>query len=60
MNLRSLWCDLFHGGGKIKRDHYDRINWQCSTCGRWSIPIDRQTEKLMTELHIESARKVTK
>ena len=35
--IAKLWCGWFHGGGQIKRHYYtDRINWQCSKCGRWS------------------------
>lgn len=34
--LARLWCDHFHGGGDIKRDSADRINWQCRRCGRWA------------------------
>lgn len=52
LRLKLLWCDLFHGGGTIKRDHYGRINWQCSKCGRWSIPVDKQTENQITDRSI--------
>lgn len=57
MNLRTLWCDIFHRGGEIKRDCYDRINWQCSKCRRWAIPVDLQTERLMTDKAIRAALK---
>ena len=53
--LKGKWCSLFHGGGAILRDCYGRINWQCVTCGRWSTPVDKQTEKLMTEAAIAKA-----
>ena len=38
--LTKQWCSWFHGGGQIKRDCYDRINWQCSKCGRWCAPVE--------------------
>ena len=38
--LTKQWCSWFHGGGQIKRDCYDRINWQCSKCGRWCDPVE--------------------
>lgn len=50
------WCDLFHGGGQVTRDCYDRINWRCFKCGRWAMPVDRQIEKLMTEFAIQKAQ----
>lgn len=53
--LKEKWCGLFHGGNTILRDCYERINWQCVSCGRWSIPVDKQTEKLMTEAAIAKA-----
>lgn len=57
MKLSTLWCSWLHGGGKIKRDCYDRINWQCSKCGRWCIPVDKQTERLITEAASEAKLK---
>ena len=60
MKLNTLWCDLFHGGGQIKRDCYDRINWQCSKCLRWSDPVDKQTERLITEAAIDAKLKKVK
>ena len=48
------WCDLFHGGGQVTRDPYGRINWCCSKCGRWSLPVDKLTEKLITESAIRA------
>jgi hypothetical protein len=53
--LRSMICDWFHAGGRIKRDAYDRINWQCDTCGRWAEPVDKKTEELIIESHITKA-----
>ena len=38
--LTKHWCSWFHGGGQIKRDCYDRINWQCGKCGRWCDPVE--------------------
>jgi hypothetical protein len=55
--LSLYWCSWFHGGGRIKRDCYDRINWQCDKCGRWSMPVDRQTERLITESAIQAKLK---
>jgi hypothetical protein len=55
--IAKLWCSWFHGGGEIKRDRYDRINWQCCTCGRWSDPIDSQTERLLIDSDIEAKLK---
>ena len=40
--MRKWWCSWFHGGGEIKRDCYDRINWQCSKCGRWADPVEEK------------------
>jgi len=57
MKLKTFWCNLFHGGGKIKRDCYGRINWQCTKCLRWSDPVDSQTERLITEEAIEAKLK---
>ena len=51
--MRKWWCSWFHGGGEIKRDCYDRINWQCSKCGRWADPVDKQTERLSTDAAIK-------
>ena len=39
MTLSNLWCSLTHGGGVVKRDDTDRVNWQCSICGRWDDGI---------------------
>ena len=47
MKLKTRWCNLFHGGGQIKRDDEGRINWQCSKCLRWSDPVDKETERLI-------------
>ena len=37
--LKEFWCSWTHGGGHIKRDSQDRINWQCQKCGRWADPV---------------------
>lgn len=38
-------CSWFHGGGTIKRDEQDRINWQCNKCKRWSdYPVELKQE----------------
>jgi hypothetical protein len=55
--LSVKWCSWFHGGGHIKRDCYGRINWQCGKCGRWAEPVDTQTERLITDAHIEAKLK---
>jgi hypothetical protein len=55
--LTKQWCGWFHGGGEVKRDCYDRINWQCGKCGRWSDPIDAQTERLLIDSDIEAKLK---
>ena len=43
--LARLWCDHFHGGGDIKRDSADRINWQCRRCGRWADSATTREEE---------------
>ena len=43
--LTAKICDWFHGGGDIKRDEYDRINWQCRKCGRWADPVSIEDEQ---------------
>ena len=57
MNLREWWCSWFHGGGNIKSDCYDRINWQCRKCGRWAQPVDKQTEDLIINADIKAKLK---
>lgn len=54
--LMDKWCSWFHGGD-IKRDCYGRINWQCRECGRWGVPVDAQTERLMIERDIAAKLK---
>jgi hypothetical protein len=55
--INEKWCDFFHGGGLIKRDHHGRINWQCIKCGRWGDPVDEQAEWLMTERDVQLKQK---
>ncbi len=43
--LREMWCELAHAGGRVQRDPSGRINWQCSTCGRWSAPVSLEDER---------------
>lgn len=50
--IKRVWCDKTHGGGRIKRDPYQRINWQCDKCGRWAEPVDLQTERMIVERDI--------
>lgn len=50
MASRPLWrwplCWLGMCGGRIERDHLDRINWRCGTCGDWSNdPVSKEAEK---------------
>jgi hypothetical protein len=47
--FKTFWCSWFHGGGDIKRDAQDRINWQCRKCGRWSVPVDQKEEARAVE-----------
>lgn len=42
--LKEFWCSWFHGGGDIKRDAFDCINWQCRKCGRWARPVSNEDE----------------
>jgi hypothetical protein len=51
-------CDWFHGGGKIERDPKGKINWQCSTCGRWAdSPVPIEHESKLIDSHIEKRLK---
>lgn len=50
--VRNMWCDWTHGGGRIKRDPYKRVNWQCDKCGRWAEPVDLQVERMIVERDI--------
>ena len=51
--LRKLICELFHGGGMVKRDAQGRINWQCSTCGRWGDhPVEPDVERYVVDKEI--------
>lgn len=54
--LRELWCELAHAGGRVQRDPAGRINWQCSTCGRWSVPVPLEDERRAVERDIVSSR----
>jgi len=54
--LSTKWCSWFHGG-RIKRDCYGRINWQCDKCGRWGEPVDKQTERLIVDAEIRARSK---
>jgi hypothetical protein len=48
-NFKTFWCSWFHGGGDIKRDQQDRINWQCRKCGRWADPVPLKEEAAVIE-----------
>jgi hypothetical protein len=50
--LSELWCDYFHGGGRINRDEQGRINWQCDRCGRWGEPVEQHVEERIIERDI--------
>ena len=43
--LVGEWCSYIHGGGKIERDPYGHINWQCAKCGRWAEPVTHADEQ---------------
>ena len=47
---RKIKCTIAHDGGTIGRDASGRINWRCTTCGRWSDhPVSLKTEALSTD-----------
>ena len=48
-------CTYFHGGGRIKRDDFGRINWQCDKCGRWGDPVPLKDESRQIDADIETA-----
>ena len=50
--LKDFWCSWTHGGGHIKRDSLDRINWQCQKCGRWADPIPLEQEQKTIDQNI--------
>jgi len=60
VTLTSWWCDWFHGGGIIKRDSADRINWQCAKCGRWADPVPVDVERMVVDQDIDAAMKEPK
>lgn len=47
--IKETWCNLFHAGGDIVRDPEGLINWQCRTCGRWSVPVSKAQERRTIE-----------
>lgn len=51
--LTVKMCDWFHGGGDIKRDASDRINWQCRLCGRWAGPVSKIDEAAICKKHLQ-------
>ena len=51
--IAEQWCAWTHGGGTIQRDEIGRINWQCSRCGRWSVPVPLQYEDAVINADIE-------
>jgi hypothetical protein len=55
--LKQVWCSWTHGGGVIKRDHLDRINWQCSKCGRWADAVSLEDECKVVEAHMKAMLK---
>ncbi len=53
VRIKSAVCELTHGGGMVKRDPLGRINWQCSTCGRWSgHPVNHDVERYVVDREI--------
>lgn len=54
--LSRLLCDWTHAGGHITRDAQGRINWQCSTCGRWSTPVSPKEERQVVDRELENYR----
>lgn len=55
--FKNFICDWFHGGGDVKRDPQNRINWQCRKCGRWSSqPVELETENRIINSHINSSK----
>ena len=42
--IKWAWCERFHAGGYVCRDHLGRINWKCDTCGRLSKPVTHEDE----------------
>ena len=57
--ISELWCDLTHGGGRVKRDDLGRINWQCDKCGRWSrypVPLDAEWEQTTEDINTSAGR----
>jgi hypothetical protein len=55
--LETVWCSWFHGGGDIKRDRQDRINWQCRKCGRWATPVTLKEEAVVIRAAIRARGK---
>lgn len=55
--LAREWCRWTHGGGDIKRDPLDRINWQCRKCGRWSDWVPPEEERAEVERALRERRK---
>ena len=54
--LKDLWCGWFHGGGTVQRDDQYRLNWRCSKCGRWAMPLSQEAEKRLTDKAIKGAK----
>ena len=52
-NLGWWWCEIAHGGGDVKRNADDCIDWQCDKCGRWaSLPVSKEDEAVALDRHI--------
>jgi hypothetical protein len=48
--MARSWCRIAHRGGMVTRDPEGRINWQCSTCGRWSdLPVPLHEERRVVD-----------
>ncbi|MFG6660081.1 hypothetical protein [Sulfitobacter sp. 915] len=55
--IKRAWCERFHAGGYVCRDHLGRINWKCDTCGRLSNPVTHEDERRVVDAKIEEYRR---
>jgi hypothetical protein len=53
--IREWWCNLMHLGSVV-RDDMGRINWQCSTCGRYATPVPLDEERRVVDREIAEWR----
>lgn len=52
----AWWCNATHAGGHVTRDAKSRINWQCSTCGRWATPVSHDEERRVVNRELDEHR----